>query len=38
MAAVSAAANGGDVPLTNQEHLYKILVIGEFGVGEYIFQ
>ena len=33
MAAASAAA--ADIPLTSKEHLYKVLVIGEFGVGEY---
>ena len=33
MAAASAAAV--DIPLTSKEHLYKVLVIGEFGVGEY---
>ena len=32
MAAASAAA---ELQKTTQEHLYKVLVIGEFGVGEY---
>ena len=36
MAAVSAAAEDEDIPLsTVQEHLYKVLVIGEFGVGKF---
>ncbi|XP_076464242.1 ras-related protein Rab-38-like [Babylonia areolata] len=36
MAATSAASNDSseDLPTTTQEHLYKILVIGEFGVGK----